>query len=175
MNLFTSEGTERNSDRTRLEDFYYSAIYDAIQEPITHTQKMTTLKKLKAKLIRLNSTHRQKLILDTGEQDNMIGENPSLHHLIKVRKRQASRTIKTICDDQDITYTESFGIMNVFTIHFRKKFSPIHMDGESASLLLNCELRKVTQVMNAALDDPITIDELRNSISKGKSHKGMME
>jgi len=105
----------------------------------------------------------------------MIGENPSLHHLIKVRKRQASRTIKTICDDQDITYTESFGIMNVFTIHFRKKFSPIHMDGESASLLLNCELRKVTQVMNAALDDPITIDELRNSISKGKSHKGMME
>ena len=63
MNLFTSEGTERNSDRTRLEDFYYSAIYDAIQEPITHTQKMTTLKKLKAKLIRLNSTHRQKIII----------------------------------------------------------------------------------------------------------------
>jgi len=49
--LFTSEGTERNSDRTRLEDFYYSAIYDVIQEPIPHTQKMTTLKKLKSKLI----------------------------------------------------------------------------------------------------------------------------
>jgi len=55
--LFTSEGTERNSDRTRLEDFYYSAIYDAIQETIPHTQKMTRLKKLKAKLIRLKSTH----------------------------------------------------------------------------------------------------------------------
>jgi len=166
--LFTSEGTERNSDRTRLEDFYYSAIYDAIQGPILHRQKMVTLKKWKAKLIRLNSTHRQKIMLDTGEQDNMIGENPSLQHLIKVRKRQASRTMKKISDDQDITYIESFDIMNDFTIHFRKKFSPIHMDGESASFLLNCELRKVTQEMNAALDDPITIDELRNSISKGK-------
>jgi len=67
----------------------------------------------------------------------MIGENPSLHHLIKARKHQASRTIKKISDDQYITYTESFDIMNVFTIHFRKKFSPIHMDGESARLLLN--------------------------------------
>jgi len=44
----------------------------------------------------------------------------------------------------------------------------MRMDGESASLLLNCELRKVTQEMNAALDDPINIDELRISISKGK-------
>jgi len=61
----------------------------------------------------------------------------------------------------------------VFTIHFRKKikFSPIRVDGESASLSLNCELRKLTQEMNAALDDPITIDELRNSISKANSHK----
>jgi len=132
---------------------------------------MTTLKKLKAKLIRLNSTHRQKLTLDTGEQDKMIDENPSLHHLIKARKRQASRTIKKISDDQGIMYTESFDIMKVFTIRFCKKFSPIHMDGESASLLMNCELQKITQEMNAVLEDPITIDELRNSISKSKSQK----
>jgi len=101
----------------------------------------------------------------------MIYENPSLHHPIKARKRQASRTIKKIIDDQGITYTESFDIMKVFTIHFRKKFSPIRMDGESASLLMNCELRRITQEMNAVLEDPITIDELRNSISKGKSQK----
>jgi len=142
--LFTNESTERNADRNRLENVYYSAIYDAIQEPIQHTQKMTTLKMLKAKLIRLNSTHRQKLTLDTGEQDKMIDENPSLHHLIKARKRQASRTIKKISDDQGITSTESFDIMKVFTIHFRKKFSPILMDGQSSSLLMNCELRKIT-------------------------------
>ena len=35
--LFTSEGTERNSDRNRLENVCYSAIYDATQEPIQHT------------------------------------------------------------------------------------------------------------------------------------------
>ena len=77
---------------------------------------MTTLKKLKAELIRLNSTQRQKLTSDTGEQDKMIDENPSLHHLIKARKRQASRTIKKISDGQGITYTESFDVMKAFTI-----------------------------------------------------------
>ena len=101
----------------------------------------------------------------------MIEENPSLQYLIKARKRQASSTMKKIRDDQGITYTESFDITKVFTIQFRKKFSPIRMDGESASLLMNCELRKITQEMNAVLEDPITIDELPNSISKGKSQK----
>lgn len=97
--LFTREGTERNSGRIRLENVYYAAIYDVIQEPIQYTQKMSALKKLKAKIVRLNSTFRQQLMVDTGGQDNMSGEDPSLHHLIKTRKRQASRTIREICDD----------------------------------------------------------------------------
>jgi len=45
------------------------------------------------------------------------------------------------------------------------------MDGESANLLMNYELRKVTQDMNSVLEVPITIDQLWNSISKGKSQK----
>jgi len=77
----------------RLENFYYALIYDVIQEPIQFTQKMSTLKKLKAKILRLNNTLLQKLMINTGEQDKMPGEDPFLHHLIKTRKRQASRTI----------------------------------------------------------------------------------
>ena len=74
----------------------------------------TTLKKLKAELIRLNNTRRQKLNLHTLEQDKIFGENSSLRHLIKARKRQANRAIKKISHDQGITYTESFDIMNGF-------------------------------------------------------------
>jgi len=169
--LFTCEGTERNSGRMRLENFYYAAIYDVIQEPIQYTQKMSTLKMLKAKILCLNSTFRQKLKVDTGEQDKMSGEYPSLHHLIKTRKRQARRTIRQICDDEGITHAESMDIMKVFTMHFRKKFCPIRIDEGSARLLLNCELRTVTHEMNSVLEEPISLDELRNAISKGRPHK----
>jgi len=137
-----------------MENFYYAAIYDVIHEPFKYTQKMSTLKKLKAKIVHLNSTFRQKLMVDTGEQDKMSGEDPSLHHLIKTRKQQASRTIRQICDDQGITHTESMDIMKVFTMHFRKKICPIRMDEGSARLLMNFELRTVTHEMNSVMEEP---------------------
>jgi len=67
--FFTRECAERKSDYIRPENFYYAAIYDVFQEPIQYTQKMSTLKKLKAKIVRLNSTFRQKLMVYTGEQE----------------------------------------------------------------------------------------------------------
>ena len=132
---------------------------------------MSTLKKLKAKIVRLNSTCRQKLTIDTGEQDKMSGEDPSLHHLSKTRKRQASRTIRQIYEDQGITHTESMDIMKVFTMYFRKNFCPIRMDEGNARVLKNCELRTVKHEMNNVLQESISLDELRNAISKGKPHK----
>jgi len=41
-------------------------------------------------------------MIDTGDEDRTIGETPSLHHIIKTRKRQESRTIKQIRDDQEL-------------------------------------------------------------------------
>jgi len=45
------------------------------------------------------------------------------------------------------------------------------MDEGSARLLMNCELRTVTNEINSVLDDPISLDELQNAISKDKPHK----
>jgi len=63
------------------------------------------LKKLKVKLIRLNSKHRQNLLIDTEEQDRLQGENPSLYHVIKCRKRKLTRTIQQIRDDNGTAHT----------------------------------------------------------------------
>jgi len=80
--LFINEGAERNADRRRMEDFYYSPIYDVLREPGPHADKMLKLKGLKAKIVRLSSQFQQRPLVDTVEQDQIAGEHPSLHHLL---------------------------------------------------------------------------------------------
>jgi len=56
--LFTHEGTERNSGRIKTEKFYNTAIYDVLKGPNNHTPKALALRRLKAKKkLRLNSIH----------------------------------------------------------------------------------------------------------------------
>jgi len=51
------------------------ALCDLLQEPGQQVAKMIKLKKLKTKIIRLNSSYRQRLI-DTSDQDRIAGEPP---------------------------------------------------------------------------------------------------
>ena len=131
--LFTREGTERNNDRIKMENLHYTAIYDVLQEPDQHTSKTLAMRRLKAKIIRLNSIHCQRLLVDTGEQDRIMGEEPSLHHLLKTRKFQARRLIKQIHDDNGTLQISSMSILKVFSTRFRAKFQPIQIDERSVS------------------------------------------
>ena len=60
-------------------------------------QKPLFWKKLKAKIVRLHSAQRMGALIDTGEQDRMLGEEPSLQQLLKGWKRQEQRTVRQTC------------------------------------------------------------------------------
>jgi len=49
--MFIKESAERNSDKIKMEKFYYTALYDVLQEPGQHAAKAIKLKNLKAKII----------------------------------------------------------------------------------------------------------------------------
>ena len=110
-----------------MESFYYAAIYDILQEPATYTQKITTLKKLEAKIVRLNSTFHQRIVLDTEEHDKTIGENPSLYHILKTRKRQNNRTIKRISDEHCEVHSTSTAIIKAFKMFLMKSSNPFRL------------------------------------------------
>jgi hypothetical protein len=77
-----------------MENFYYSAIYSELQATTPQTTQAVALKKkLKAKIIRLNSKHQLGMFIDNGQQDHTTGEETSLHHLLKIRERQAQRAV----------------------------------------------------------------------------------
>jgi len=106
------------------------------------------LKKLNAKLTHLNSKHRQKLMIDTEEQDRQPGENPSLYHIIKSRNLKHKRTVQQIRDEHGTTHTTTMAIMRALTAHFSNKFQPLKIDEESVRRTLSCDLKETANVMN---------------------------
>jgi len=89
---------DRRRDRIELEKFYYSAIYSALKDTTFQTNQAIALKKVKAKIIRPNSEYNLGMLIDNGEQDRIMGEEAFLHHLLKIRNRQAQRTVHEMHD-----------------------------------------------------------------------------
>ena len=74
--LFPREGAERNSDRRRMEDFFFTVIYDVVREPGQHADKMFKLKSLRLKIARLNHTYRQRVMQNTAGKEWVGGGPP---------------------------------------------------------------------------------------------------
>jgi len=114
-----------------MEDFCYRVIYDIVRQLGQNANKLTKLNCLKAKIIRLNSKYRQRVMLNNTEQDKAEGEKPSIHHVIRSRKRQETRTISIIRDDNDELQETSKTILKAFTEHFQRAFQPIDVQTET--------------------------------------------
>jgi len=131
---------------------------------------MLKLKSLKAKIVRLNNTYRQQVMLNTAEQDR-IEETPSLDHLIKNRKMQENRMISTIHDDNGVTQGTSPAILKAFTTHFQKAFQSIDVKEDCMEKVLQHGIRPIPPEINSTLTETITVGELWKAVSQGKPHK----
>jgi len=108
---------------------------------------------------------------NNSEQYRAEGETPTIHHIIKSKKRQETRTIGKTRDDNDEQQETSKTIMKAFTNHFQRAFQPLEVQAESVKE----SLHRVTQNMNPELNDalmaPIVLEELKTAISQGKPNK----
>ena len=126
--IFTSEGTGRRRDRQTLENFYYDAICTVLQADTITDSSYVTLKTLKAKIVRLHMEPHKRLFLHMDEQDKFEDETPSLYHLLKLRKRQESRTIDRFYDSEGNLHTSPHTILRIFMEFMQKEYSIITVD-----------------------------------------------
>jgi exonuclease III len=84
---FQREGAARNKDGKELENFYYEVIYQVLKDPSPNENKAITLRKLNAEIIRLHSLQKRGVLLDTDDKDRLLGEDVTIHHYVKSRKR----------------------------------------------------------------------------------------
>ena len=97
--IFMTEWNERARDDKMLENFYYTCIYDILQEPTQPREKSVRLHQLKAKIIRLHNKRMQTITIDARDPKMYQGENPSIFNLIQGRKRREARMILEIQDE----------------------------------------------------------------------------
>jgi hypothetical protein len=76
--MFQREGASRNRDKLDVENCYYDMMYRVLREP-KQANKASHLKKLKDKIISINSIQLSGVFLDTDERDRITGEDPTLH------------------------------------------------------------------------------------------------
>ena len=96
--IFQREGASRNRDRRGKEDFYYDAIHHSIRSPLANENVAPTIRRLKAKILRLASSYMRGVLIDTVENDKPQGEDITTYHNTGSRKRQKTRLVKHILD-----------------------------------------------------------------------------
>jgi hypothetical protein len=162
---------EKRRDREALEDFYYSAIYDALQDETNNSEKAITLKLIQASIVGLSGTYYRSMWVDCAEQDRHEREEPSLYHIIKERGRKIQRTAHMIHDKTGTPQKASRDILRVFADHFKSKYDTIEVDGGSLERIMECNMLMIPDAANLALEEPITLGELHHVIKTGKPHK----
>jgi hypothetical protein len=107
------------------------------------------------------------MFIDSGEQDRITGEEPSLHHLLKILKRQAQRTVHQVYDTDGSLKTSPADILRVFTDYMRPKYEYIQVNEERMRHMMNCGLRTIPSTANTALEESITMEELFQAVKQG--------
>jgi hypothetical protein len=107
-------------------------------------------------------------LIDTGEQDRMLGGEPSLLHHLKGRKLQEQRTVHQIYDNNGILHTSFSEILLMITEYIYCKYDHITLDDECVRHINDCGLQTISPAAKEVLEEPITMDELLQTIKKAK-------
>jgi hypothetical protein len=153
-----------------MENFYYAAVYDLLQDEICDTT-YDKLRQIKAKITRLYATPQRCHYVDIDELDKLEGEEPSVYQLIRQRTRQKARLIEHIQDDLGTCLTDPGEVMRCFTAHMDAKYARKHIDTEALQAILRVIHTVLPTEACSDLERDINIEELQNAVKQGKPRK----
>ena len=80
----------------------YEYLYNILRSDAHETEKFPALRRIKAKIVRLHASRKAKILVDTN-LDKMDCEEPSLYHVLKMRRRHNVREIGHVKDSHGNT------------------------------------------------------------------------
>jgi len=96
--LFIREGTVKRLEQTQMENFYYAYLYDILQRPIQHAERIAALNHPKAKIVKPHNARQVRGQIELRTRDILQEERMSLFQLIKRRHRRGQREISEVQD-----------------------------------------------------------------------------
>jgi len=125
---FQREGASRNGDRKDMEEFYYTAIYHAPQSTPTSENLAIAIRRLKAKILRLQCKNMRGILLDTDDTDAVPNKDITTYNYTRSRKRSKARTVINIIDHQGQFQTDHGSILHIFKEYIDLKYCNIQSD-----------------------------------------------
>jgi hypothetical protein len=114
--LLITEGAMRRRDDLALGNFYHGILYDLIQSPPPHEDKITTINHIRAKIVRLYAARLRHVNIELHDTDALQTERTTLYQLMRRRRRRVQWTITSVHDPaRGISTTTTKGIVNVFS------------------------------------------------------------
>jgi len=165
---FQREGAECRRERRTLENFYYEAIYDALEKTMETVRKAVLLKKLKAQITNLHYKEGLNIAVNLEEDELMRGEELSLYTYIRAKK-QTQNTILQIQDADGRTHKTMRDIMRVGTTFIREKYKMIEVDTATVTEIMDNVQTKLNSEEKEAMDAPVTMVELETAVKMGKN------
>jgi hypothetical protein len=164
-------GAERRQDFKVIEEHLYTCIYDIQKHDTSTDKKLAALKRYRAKLVRLQALRTENLRLDASERDMIDGEETTLCHLIKSKKRREAGIIRQIQGQRGRFTEDPTEIPQIFEAHLKDKYSSINVSDSCVAEMLNA-IRPNTQPSYLAyLEQPITAKELYTALRSGGPNK----
>jgi hypothetical protein len=158
---------ERRRDIQTVENFYYDCIYALVRTADINPSAIPALRHLNAKIIRLNAKRLQSNMTDITPADNIPGETPAFYQLIRKRKRQQARLIRSVRDETGTIQTSAAGIAFVFASFFQNRYRRIDPDNECVAAFTNLIRTELPQDMFSTYVSPITPEEIHHAITIG--------
>jgi hypothetical protein len=154
--MFQHDEAEDRSEHRTMKNFYYECPYDLLREADNHGANLPALNHIKVKIARLNSTRLKTILLDTTEADNLGGKQPTLHHLIQMKKRRTSRTVRTARYGNGLIQTSRNGIALAFKTFLLSKYDNIEVNPEYiCALAPKIQVQRQTNRRRGHFGDPI--------------------
>jgi hypothetical protein len=151
-------------------NYYYTCVYEVLQQATPDDTTLPTLNRLKAKLVRLHRVRLQKLLIDSNDDDRIEGENPTLHNVLQMQKRREERTIYGLRDTDGVLQTKPRGIAQTLTTHLREKYDRIIVDNGSIHDMLE-SISTQRASCKVAMGTPFEQEEIQHAIRAGGRRK----
>jgi len=81
--------------------------------------------------------------------------------------------ILEIRDENENLQTTTRGILNMFVGHMKRKYGPIHVDGDCVDQMVNAGHTKVAEAWGDVIDMPITAEELQTVVHRETGKKAL--
>jgi hypothetical protein len=149
------------------ENFCYECIYDIVQDSRHLREKTPILNHFKAKIARIHSKLIQSLPLDTQAATLFQGEQPSIFHLLNMRKWRVSRLITSVIDTDGVKQISTRVILRTFVVFLQSKYHTIQLDDRSVAEMAQAVHRTLAPEWRDYLDKAITAEELQAAVRNG--------